>query len=100
MKKLILLFVIGCGSASPTDVPDADTYPKFTSVCFLPQKDIGVECSDLTPDNQTWGWEENNQNGQQFKRCNEAPCPSGAMCEVQSDVSGQSSGTLLYGSCE
>lgn len=99
MKRLLLILcTAGCsldwGSLEPTDsgsdaAPDAG-YPIFSSVCFLPSKDIGVYCANTTPDNHSWTWDQGS--------CNQVACPAGAMCSVYTDVAGMTE--LLMGTCE
>lgn len=94
---LIVLCLVSCGGAStvPNDAAADAGPPTFSSVCFLTSKDIGVYCSNTTPDSHSWAWDQSNQ----FSSCNQAACPSGATCSVYTDVSGVGT-ELLTGTCE
>jgi len=102
MKFLLSLLLIGCsaGNSDPSDASSETTGSNAVSVCFLPQKDIGVACYLNQPTSQSWVWVSNSLSGEQSATCNVKLCPVGYMCIVQSDVSGKSAGEMLFGTCQ
>jgi hypothetical protein len=101
MKTLavsVLLLTTACGVESSTPNPVASG----PSVCIMPSTGgFGAPCSGASTDIESWYWIDTTKAGEEAHRCNEAQCPSGATCMVQSDESGQDDGgDLLIGHCQ